>query len=156
MSRISKLEYTEINIDELGSALAEAVKEQANEVVKSINSEIDRIAEETLEEIKKLSPVYKKGDYVRKLKCPKTKKGAYRKGWTISEVQRNGMYQKAIHNKQHQLVHLLELGHLIKDGTGRIRGEAPAYIHVTIAKKHAREKMNKLLEELQWNLEKFT
>lgn len=149
MSRISKLEFTEINIDDLASVLVETAKDYSDEVIESVYSGIDEITYETLEEVKELSPVYK-GDHVRSVEKfgAKALSGAYRKRWEIVALKRRGAYKTIIHNRQYQLVHLLELGHCLKDGTGRKYGEVPAYPHVEIAAKHAEEKINKLLEDL--------
>lgn len=130
-----------IDIEDLTKALQEVATRGSKEIVDKINKGIDDISAETLQEVKEESPVYEG-------KSKKLKKGKYRNSWEISEVYRNGTYRKIIHNKQYQLVHLLELGHLLKDGTGRVYGEVPAYKHVETAENHAKEKVNALLEGL--------
>lgn len=149
MSRTSKLEFTEINIDDLASAMVEAAKDYTDEIIESVHSGINEITYETLSEVKKLSPVYK-GDHVRSVAKfgSKALSGAYRRRWYIDSLKRRGVYKTVIHNKQYQLVHLLELGHCLKDGTGRVCGNVSAFPHVEIAEKHAEEKINKLLEDL--------
>lgn len=149
MSRIDKLKFSEINIDDLSSALVEAAKYYSDEIIESVHSGIDETARETLREVKKLSPVYK-GDHVRSVKKfgEKALSGAYRRRWEITLLKRRGVYKTVIHNRQFSLVHLLELGHCLKDGTGRVYGKAPAYPHVEIAAQHAEEKIDKLLKEL--------
>ena len=130
-----------IDIDDLTKALQEIATRSSKEFVDKINKGIDDISMETLQKVKEESPIYDG-------KSKKLKKGKYRNSWEISTIYHNGTYRKIIHNKKYQLVHLLELGHLLKDGTGRIYGEVPAYKHVEKAENLAEEKIDALLEEL--------
>lgn len=133
--------------EDLVSAMVEAAKIYTNEIRENVEEGIERIADETLKEVKALSPIYKGGK--KKLSSGKyLSKGEYRRGWTTSVERSRGKAKITVHNKQYQLVHLLELGHCLKDGTGRVYGDVSAFPHVEIAEKHAEEKINKLLEEL--------
>lgn len=127
--------------EDLVSAMVEAAETYTNEVRETVENGIDRIADETLKEVKSLSPTYEGNS-------KKLRKGKYRRGWTTSVKRSRGKVQITVHNEQYQLVHLLELGHLLKDGTGRVYGKVPAYPHVKIAQQHAEEKVDKLLEEI--------
>lgn len=130
-----------ISPEDLVSAIVEAAETYTNEICETVEEGIERIADETLKEVKSLSPVYEGN---RK----KLRKGKYRSGWTTSVKRSRGKVQITVHNKQYQLVHLLELGHCLKDGTGRVLGEVSSYPHIEIAEKHAEEKIDKLLEEI--------
>lgn len=142
-----------IDIDKLTQSLKEIAFRQCGEVSNKVFKGIDKIARETQNEVKNLSPVYKerypagvkgrdKGD----------NGGKYQKGWTTTVLNRNGTYRKTVHNTNYRLVHLLELGHLTRKGTGYTTGKGKEYArvfkHIETAYQHAEEKVNALLEEL--------
>lgn len=134
--------------DDFAELLKEAAQQYTDEAVEYIEDGITQIAGEALREVKELSPVYD-GDYTQKpngQKLAKFKSGAYKKGWTSTIEKKNGTFKVTVHNRQYMLVHLLELGHLMRDGTGRIFGEVNPKVHVETAEKHAEQKIDKLLE----------
>lgn len=136
-----------ISPEDLVSAMVEAAETYTNEIRETVEADVERIAGETLKEVKSLSPIYEGSS-------KKLHKGRYRSGWTTSVERSRGKVQITVHNKQYQLVHLLELGHLTRLGTGRKyyndngRKYAQPFSHVAPAEKHAEEKINKLLEDL--------
>lgn len=136
--------------EDFAEFLKETARQYTDEVCEELESGLEHIAAETLEEVKALSPVYD-GDYTPKpngQKLEKNRAGAYKKGWTTTTEKKNGTFKITVHNKKFSLVHLLELGHLLKDGTGRVYGEVSPRVHVETAEKHADEKIDRLLEEL--------
>lgn len=134
-----------ISPEDLVSAMIEAAETYTNEIRETVEEGVERIAGETLKEVRDLSPVYK-GDHVRNVKKfgEKATSGAYRRRWTCDIDRSRGKIRIIVHNRQFSLVHLLELGHLNRDGTTRSK----AFPHVEISEKHAEEKINKLLEDL--------
>ena len=59
--------------------------------------------------------------------------GAYASGWENEETVGNGRLskEKVIFNEQHyRLTHLLENGHVIRNGTGRTFGRTGKYPHI--------------------------
>lgn len=126
-----------ISPDGLAAVLAEHCKKYTDEIVKEVEDGIEQIASECKAEVKSLSPVAAfRG---------KRKGKRYRNGWTVTVKRTRGSYTCTVHNSAYQLVHLLELGHMIKDGTGRVRGEALPITHVATAEKHAEEKIERLI-----------
>lgn len=123
----------EIDIDDFTESLKEFATRSSYETVEKIHDGIDKITKETLKEVKKESP---------------EDTGGYKKGWTISVLERRGTYRKVISNKQYQLVHLLELGHDLLDSNGNKYGEVPAYEHVKTAEEYAEEKVDALIRGL--------
>lgn len=134
-----------ITPDELARALAEATRTMTEEVVEEFESGLERIAKETVDELKRTSPVYKGNDKNRKYK-----KGTYSKSWTYFVTKGRGVIRVTVYakNGQDNLTHLLEHGHLVKDGTGRVLGNASPIPHIAEAEKHSEEKIDRLLEEL--------
>lgn len=126
-----------ITPDELAAVLTATAAKYTEEFKETLDEELEKIGKEAVAEVKKLSPVYTG-------KSKKLKKGKYRSGWRY-EIQKNrGAIKVTVHNKHYQLTHLLENGTLNHDGTQRSR----SIPHISIANRHAEEKVDKLLEEL--------
>lgn len=130
-----------ISPEDLVFAMVEAAETYTNEICETVEEGIMSIGKEAMQEVKTLSPKYEGEN-------KKLRKGKYRSGWTYLLERSKGNFKITVHNRQYQLVHLLELGHCLRDGTGRVCGNVSAFPHVEIAEKHAEEKINKLLEGL--------
>lgn len=129
-------EYTNITPEQLVDTLVNAYETYTDDVKKKVRTGINKISREAKQEVISLS---RKGR--------KSKKDGYihyKDGWINTTIQDNGIYGAAVHNKKYQLTHLLEFGHINRDGTTR----AKAFPHISITQKHAEEKVDKLLEEL--------
>lgn len=128
-----------ISPDELAAVLAECCKKYTDEVVKKVGEGVENIGMETARELKELSPVSDGSD-------KSIPKGAYRRSWTCKIEKERGKFTVTVYvkGKHYRLAHLLENGHLNRDGTTRSK-EFP---HISIANKHAQEKIDKLLEDL--------
>lgn len=94
-------------INNLASEISKILKEYTNEVEQGIEETQDKIAKDSVKKLKANSP---------KLT------GSYRKGWRV-KTEGN---KKIIHNKtDYQLTHLLENGHVNRDGS-----RTPAIVHI--------------------------
>lgn len=120
-----------MDAEDLTSALAEACRSYTEEVVQKVEEGITNIGREATDEVKSLAPV---------------EHGGYKRNWTFRIDRSRGEYKVTVHVKGRKahLTHLLEYGHLNRDGKTRAR-EFP---HIGIAEKHAEEKVNELLENL--------
>lgn len=138
-----------IDIDDLTETLKEFAVRSSKEVSDKIFKGIDKISRKTLKEVKSLSPVHE-GTYPDGVKGRDKGDtgGKYQKNWITSTLDRNGTHRKTIHNKNYQLVHLLEQGHKLVNKNGEIYWRAKAYEHVAIAQQHAEEKVDALLAEV--------
>lgn len=125
------------------AALVGACEEFTEEVKKELEDGLETIGAESVEEVKRLAPVYE-GDNKN------TPKGSYKRSWTYTVTKERGKIEVNVHskNKNYRLTHLLENGHVLRDGTGRKVGEAKAFPHIGIANEHAEKKVDKLLEGL--------
>ena len=130
-----------ITPDEFAEALAEATRNMTEEVVEELENGLVDIANNAVEELKRLSPVYKGSS-------KKLKKGDYRKKWKCLVEKERGVTRVTIYNQKGGLTHLLEHGHVVRNGTKRIVGNAPAIPHISIAEEHAEKKIDKLMEGL--------
>lgn len=141
-----------ITPEEFSDVIAEFVKFGMDENKKKVTSGIKKIAREARQEVETKSRRSKKeydgntDDYTGSKRFAKDNAKHYKESWTTSTLEEKGTLTVIVHNKKWQLVHLLENGHLLKDGTGRVYGEVPAYEHVEPVQKHAEEKVNALLE----------
>lgn len=72
----------------------------------------------------------------------------YPRGWTTENKRRKGQQTSEIHNKTYyRLTHLLENGHVIKNGTGRTYGNTRAFPHIEAVDKKSVELLDKKIRE---------
>lgn len=118
-----------ITPETLGNALADAFSQFAGELTAELEDGLSEIGKKTAKKVRSLSP---------------EKSGKYRKGWKVSKEKYRGSFTVTVHNKQYSLVHLLENGHLNRDGTSRAR----AVPHVAPAQQDAERQVDELLQNL--------
>lgn len=123
----------------LVAAMVETCQEYTDEVKETVEKGVVEIGQEATAEVKMLAPVYD-GDNKN------TSKGAYRKSWTYRVDKERGKINVTVYAKSphYRLTHLLENGHLNRDGNTRSR----AIPHISIANTNAEKKVDKLLEDL--------
>lgn len=121
----------------LAAALVKACEEFTADTVEQVTEGLLQIGEEAVKEVRQLAPVYKG-------KNKDTPKGAYRRNWSYQVDRERGAITVTVHVKgrNYRLTHLLENGHLTRDGTNRSK-ELP---HIGIATEHAEKKVDKLME----------
>lgn len=97
---------------------------------------LEEYGEEVLEVVQEEAPKAAK-NAVKKLKQKKKfapgseASGKYAAGWSsVVEKQRMGVNAIAYNAKYSSLTHLLENGHVSKNGTGRVFGHVKAYPHI--------------------------
>jgi len=129
-----------ITPDALTDALVSACSEYTEEVRAFVEEGVEKIGEEALKEVKELAPIYE-GDNKN------TRKGAYRRSWTCDISKQRGVINAVVHAKvpHYRLTHLLENGHLNRDGTTRSK----AIPHISIANASAEKKVSTLLEDIE-------
>ena len=140
--------------ENLVAALVSACQEYTDEVKETVEDGIIKIGEEAVAEVKLLSPEYEGADrtsktgkhYHTKNKEMKYPKGSYKRSWKCTVEKERGKIQVTVHAKSphHRLTHLLENGHLNRDGTTRSK----AIPHISVANADAEKKVDKLLEDL--------
>lgn len=125
--------------DDLAKALSDACKEFTDEVKEKVENKVNQIAEETVEEVKSLAPVYHG-------KSKKITKGRYKRSWKYKIDKERGSINAVVYasGKQYNLTHLLENGHLNRDGTSRSK----AFPHISIADENMQKKLENLMEDL--------
>lgn len=97
-----------INIEELSNALTEEIQKYKNEIEVATEKIIKDISKDIVKRVKENSPV----------RTP-VRKDNYRSGWAMRKEGNRYL----IYNKNHpQIVHLLEFGHLSRNGK-RVEGK---------------------------------
>lgn len=121
----------DISLEDFATQLTEACMTYTEETVEKVESGIEQIGKEATAEVKSLSPV---------------DEGKYKRSWTCNIEKAKGTFVVTVHvkGKEYRLTHLLEYGHMNRDGTSRAR----AFPHIEKANEHAHEKVNELLEGL--------
>ena len=120
----------EINPGELGAEIAKQIGNYNDDVKKAIEKETRSTARKLKNEIKDNSPELT---------------GDYKAGWSYSTSKKHGKIVITVYNKDKpQLTHLLEKGHAIAGGTGRVK----AYKHIGPAEKKYISIYNKRIEEI--------
>lgn len=95
-----------ISPDELAEELTKQLAIYTQEVQEAVANSVTALAKEGRAKVKSNSP---------------KRTGAYAKGWAVSNENKKGKQTVRIYNKtNYQLTHLLENGHVVRNGTGRI------------------------------------
>lgn len=109
--------------------------EQVNEVM---GESIDSVSKQAVEKLQSVQTFAPNGNPT----------GAYSASWKAEEIKTGRLSQKkVIHNQEHyRLTHLLEKGHVLKNGTGRTFGRVPAYPHIADVNDYVAQELPKEIE----------
>lgn len=115
--------------EDLQKVLNEYLQDYVEDIQEDVEETTDTLTKEAVKELKQTSP-----------KGKGTREQPYYKGWTKQKNKKNkGRYTVKIHNKtNYQLTHLLEFGHVTRNG-----GRTKAIPHI----RPLEEKYNKLYEK---------
>lgn len=109
------------------------LKEYSEEVQDATNKSIEKVAKESVRKLKNTSP-------------KRPGHGEYARGWTIKrEKGRGNIATLIVHNKQYQLTHLLENGHVVVNKYGTY-GRAPAKKHIKPVEEEANTELPREIE----------
>jgi hypothetical protein len=115
------------SVSDVSKLIADELSKYSASVVEKIKISIDETGNEVVAELKEISP---------------KRYGKYAKGWSSKTTFENQLEKrKTIYNKNYRLTHLLEYGHIKKDG-----GRTKAYNHIRKAEETA---INKLTEQIK-------
>lgn len=106
--------------------MSDSVAIQMQRILDEYDREVRDVADEVMNEVSK--------EAANKLKATSPKRpghGEYARSWTVKvEHGAHGINTYTVHNKKHyRLTHLLEKGHVIRNGVGTY-GRAPAHVHI--------------------------
>ena len=122
----------DIKVDELSDTIMNALMNYADDIEEKTKAAIDKKTNEVIRSLKNNPSV-------------PTSTGVYKKGFQKKTVAEGKGYKRnRISNKKYQITHLLERGHLTRNGTSRSR----AFPHW----KSAQAEVDKFTEELRKEL----
>lgn len=120
-----------VSSEGLEAEINKILQEETTRVVGVAKKAIPKVADKAANELKSISP-----------KSTGPKGGKYAQSWTNKKIKEDALtVQYTVYAGKYQLTHLLENGHLIKNGTGRTFGFTKAQPHISKAEKQAEEEL---------------
>lgn len=103
-------------------AIKAVLEEYGEQVADVMGDAIQQVADEAVDKLKAVQTFAGDGHPT----------GEYSASWQSDEVKTGRLSKKiVVHNLKHyRLTHLLEKGHVSRNGTGRTFGRVPAYPHI--------------------------
>jgi hypothetical protein len=124
-----------IKPDELGSEIASMIAEYTSDVSEAIDKEVEKTARKVRNEVKASA-------------AWQDRTGKYRKGWATKKANESGKSVRYVYNKSRPwLVHLLEKGHAMPKGKGRVAARP----HLGPATEKYLPEMERRIEEILKN-----
>lgn len=123
------------NTDSIAVQMADILDDYSKEVKKKTNEATDKTSKESVRKLKSTSPRSVK--HTRK----------YAEGWRVKrERGKDGLYTVTVHNKtNYQLTHLLENGHIIRNGKG-VYGRTNGIKHIAPVEEWAKDELPREIE----------
>lgn len=96
-----------VSVDELADAIKDALYDYSEEVKEGIERVAEEIAEEAEDRLKNTQNAYT------------VRTGKYNASWTVTDTSKPGFANRTVNAKrpQYRLTHLLEKGHINRDGS---------------------------------------
>lgn len=112
---------------------------QMEKILEQYSKEVKDVTDKSIEKVSKES--------VQKLKNTSPKRtGKYARSWTKKKVKgRNGIDEVTVHNKQYQLTHLLENGHIVRNSKGTY-GRTNGIKHIKPVEEWAQDALQQEIE----------
>lgn len=127
-----------VDTDNLGSAILKELTVYTEEVEQKVAQAVVTVGRQTAKDLKAVNQVA--GSNVWR---------NYPKGWTTKNTKQKGKQISEVHNAtEYRLTHLLEKGHVIKNGTGRTYGRTRKFPHISIADEKAVDELEKRIKEV--------
>lgn len=120
---------------------------EVNDILKDYSEDAIEATKEVVEKVAKES--------AKRLKSVSSEKfgsGKYARGWTSTVEKTRLTVEGIVHGKSgtYQLAHLLEHGHVTRNGTGRTFAPTPAHPHIADVEEWANQKAyNDIMEKLE-------
>lgn len=123
-----------VGLEGLADAIAEVLEEYETEVERGTKEAVQKVAKAGVKTLKATSP---------------KKTGGYAKGWTAEVKEgRLGAEAKIYNAAKPGLPHLLEHGHVTKNGTGRTFAPTPAKEHIEPVETEISEAFENMIREV--------
>ena len=121
---------------DLSKAMNEILTEYGDDVYKVMEEGIDEVTDDAKNQLRAVNHFRNEAS------------GAYAGSWINEKLQSKPLtVHRAVHNEKHyRLTHLLEKGHVIRNGTGRTFGRTAAYPHIAPINDRANEDLIRLVK----------
>ena len=123
-------------------------KTLASEILKEMETYTESVSEAADKAVIKVAKEAQK-----KLKATRSVQGSnvwhkYPYGWATKSKKKKGRTEAVVHNRDHyRLTHLLENGHVIKNGTGRTYGRTRSFEHIGPVNEEAQKRLEEAIME---------
>lgn len=141
---VAYTQNTKVQVGDLGKQIKLLLDQYTDEVQEALKYAIPEVANETKKKVQQNA----------RAKSPKLNRtGAYIKGWSVKKTVGVNFVAAVVHNKdQYRIAHLLEHGHIVKNGTGRIGSNKQTKVdgieHIAPAEQWANEELAKIWDKL--------
>ena len=123
---------------DLSDTISEMLEEYGDQVYEVVGECIDEVSEEAADRLRAVN------------QFRRVASGAYAGSWTNEKLQSKPLVvTRAVHNVEHyRLTHLLEKGHVVRNGTGRNNGKqrTDAFPHIAPVNDWANKELVTLIE----------
>lgn len=128
-----------IKVVDLTATVNELLKEYGEDCYKVMGGAVKEIGDQAVSKLQSVSKFAPHGN----------PSGDYSKDWVADEFPVGRLKtQLVVHNEDHyRLTHLLENGHVSRNGTGRTFGRVPAYPHIAPVNDWANKALPALVKE---------
>lgn len=125
---------------DLDKAIEAVLAEYGEEVYKVLGVAVKDVSDEAVRKLEQVTQFAPNGHPT----------GAYSRDWVADDEKTGRLTQKrVVHNLGHyRLTHLLEKGHVSRNGTGRTFGFVKAYPHIKPVEEWAQDELPKQVEKL--------
>lgn len=139
---VAYTQNTKVQVGNLGKQIKILLDQYTDEVQEALKYAIPQVANETKKKVQqnaKAQNLERTGQYVR--------------GWAVQKTVGVNFVAAVVHNKdRYRIAHLLEHGHVVKNGTGRIGAGKKTRVngieHIAPAEQWANEELAKIWDKL--------
>lgn len=129
-----------VRIDELSDVVKKEIDSMNQEVIEKCNEAAQKAANDAVKELKSTSPVRSDG-FKRKYPA-----GYYARNWSKRQDKiENGVQAWTVYNKNYQITHLVEYGHIDAKTGRRVNGHS----HIAPANEHASQEFVEQVENMK-------
>lgn len=123
--------------DDLSKEILKQMEIYTEEVERKVAEAVIKVGDQTAKDLRTVNQVA--GSNVWK---------NYPRGWSNQKKKTRGKQISEVHNRtEYRLTHLLEHGHVIKNGTGRVFGRTREFPHISVAEAKAVEMLEEKIKE---------